>query len=355
MRRQLQTLKGVAQPAGMDRRPAPTSAGVRKLPAAPPVYAPIARKVLQAKPAGPAKTLKVTAPPVYRPQPAPRVLQTKPRPGLNSTPPSPRIAPRVTPVSTRPVHGPHVIQTMLRTRSGSGGGSKEGGDGLKRAKVEQPRVEELTLRDHIAAIFRLILERLDARNSRVLPLRILVTTKISDMIAEQNTDSKRNWQYLSVGTLSMGPPALVETSNNMQDLERGDVEERLGSGGGDGRVRSLQRDGPIKIRGRQFHAETSLVAHGCENVGVSGGKNCIFCSLYFYIKDRPFSYHTEGIKSWHLPEPKSIAEFFGGPVAGYITQHGDDILAFRNCPVATLRNAQDLIDLLCATTVFWRG
>ena len=219
----------------------------------------------------------------------------------------------------------------------------------KKIKVEKKLV------NHIQQIIEYIYARLDQGNSTVLPLSILVTTKLSNMIAEGHQKSKRSWQFISVATKDNDVTELVEASNNMQKFAKETVEKQISTETMPGIKIQQQEDESPHTGGRQFHAETNLVFHGCKTVGVSGGKNCIFCSLYFRMKGRPYSYHTGQIKSWFLPEPATIKDFFGDDVDSYVTENKGAILNLQNCPksVTTLNNAQSLIDLLTNTTQFW--
>lgn len=308
----------------------PATPNGRKTPAAPPVYRPQpVPKVLQRKTANDSKaqgtkTPEVKAPPAFRPQPAPRVLQAKARqlPG-------------------RPVSG--VVQAMKTQKQ-----APENPSGKKKAKVEK-------LQNHIQQIIEYIYARLDKRNQTVLPLSVLVTTKMANMIADQHKSSKRSWQFISVATKSNDVTELVEASNNMQQFNKQTVETSISTNAMPDITIEQQDNDHLRTGGRQFHAETNLVFHGCQTVGVSGGKNCIFCSLYFRMKGRPYSYHTGAIKSWFLPEAATIKEFFGKEVDNYVTTNKDAILQFQNCPqsVKSLDTAQNLIDLLTNTTSFW--
>lgn len=304
----------VAQPSG------------RKTPTAPPVYRPQpVPKVLQRKTANESKAHEVKVPPAYRPQPTPRVLQAKARPAAG-----------------RPASS--VVQAMKTQKKAPEDPSPK----------KKPKVEKLL--NHIQHIIALIHNHLDTQNQKVLPLSVLVTTKLANMIAEQHQSTKRNWQYISVATKNDdAPPELVEASNNMQQFDKGTVETNISTDRMPDITIEQQDDDRPRTGGRQFHAETNLVFHGCKTVGVSGGKNCIFCSLYFKMKGRPYSYHTGVIKSWFLPEAATIKNFFGDEVDSYITENKSAILNFRNCPqtVRTLNTAQNLIDLLCNTTQFW--
>jgi len=308
----------------------PATPNGRKTPAAPPVYRPQpVPKVLQRKIANDSKaqtqatkTPAVKAPPVFRPQPAPRVLQAK---ALKGRPAS------------------SVVQTMKTQKQ-----APENPSVLKKPKVEK-------LVNHIQQIIEYIYARLDKKNQTVLPLSVLVTTKLSNMIAEEHKSSKRSWQFISVATKSNDVTELVEASNNRQKFNKQTVETKISTNTMPDITIEQQEDDELHTGGRQFHAETNLVFHGCHTVGVSGGKNCIFCSLYFRMKGRPYSYHTGAIKSWFLPEAATIKEFFGKDVDNYITANKDAILKFQNCPqsVKTLDTAQNLIDLLTNTTQFW--
>ena len=310
----------------------PATPNGRKTPVAPPVYRPQpVPKVLQRKAANESKaqtqapkTREVKAPPVFRPQPTPRALQAKVRKPLG-----------------RPAAG--VVQAMKTQKQ-----APEDPTVKKKAKVEK-------LVNHIQQIIEYIYARLDKKNQRVLPLSVLVTTKLSNMIAEEHRSTKRNWQFISVATKSNDVTELVEASNNMQQFNKQSVETQISTNTMPDITIEQQEDDHFRTGGRQFHAETNLVFHGCQTVGVSGGKNCIFCSLYFRMKGRPYSYHTGAIKSWFLPEPATIKEFFGKDVDNYITANKDAILKFQNCPqsVKTLDTAQNLIDLLTNTTSFW--
>ena len=304
---------------------------VRKTPAAPPAYRPQpVPKVLQrkadndSKPQTQTKTRELKAPPAYRPQPTPRVLQAKTRQPL-----------------ARPASG--VVQAMKTTKK-----APENPSPTKKVKAEK-------LVNHIQQITEYIFNRLDQNNATVLPLSVLVTTKLSNMIAAQHQGSKRNWQFISVGTKDTDVTELVEASNNMQQFNKTSVEQSISTAIMPDITIEQQDDERPNTGERQFHAETNLVFHGCKTVGVSGGKNCIFCSLYFQMKGRPYSYHTGVIKSWYLPEPATIRQFFGGDIDNYIKENKTAILSFQNCPTSVLDNndAQTLIDLLTNTTQFW--
>ena len=306
----------------------PATPNGRKAPVAPQVYRPQpVPKVLQRKTANESKaqtpatkTPEVKAPPVFRPQPALRVLQAKAR---------------------KPASG--VVQAMKTQKQ-----APEDPTPKKKVKVEK-------LQNHIQQIIELIYARLDKKNQTVLPLSVLVTTKLSNMIAEEHQSTKRNWQFIAVATKSDEVTELVEASNNMQRFNKQTVETEISTNKRPDIKIEQQDKSQLHTGGRQFHAETNLVFHGCKTVGVSGGKNCIFCSLYFRMKDRPYSYHTGAIKSWFLPEAATIKEFFGKDVDNYITANKDAILKYQNCPqsVKTLDTAQNLIDLLTNTTSFW--
>jgi hypothetical protein len=310
----------------------PATPNGRKAPVAPPVYRPQpVPKVLQRKTANESKaqtqvtkTREVKAPPVFRPQPAPRVLQPKARKPLG-----------------RPASG--VVQAMKTHKQ-----APEDPTPKKKVKVEK-------LENHIRQIIELIYNRLDTENQRVLPLSVLVTTKLSNMIAEEHQSTKRNWQFISVATKSADVTELVEASNNMQPFNKQTVETAISTNTMPGIKIEQQDKDHFRTGGRQFHAETNLVFHGCKTVGVSGGKNCIFCSLYFHMKGRPYSYHTGAIKSWFLPENATIKDFFGEAVDNYVTKNKSKILSYQNCPssVKSLDTAQNLIDLLTNTTSFW--
>ncbi len=310
----------------------PATANARKTPVAPPVYRPQpVPKVLQRKTANESKaqttatkTREVKAPPVFRPQPTPRVLQAKAHKPSAGSPAG-------------------VVQAMKTQKQ-----APEDPTPKKKVKV-------VKLDNHIRQIIEFIYIRLDKKNQTVLPLSVLVTTKLSNMIAEQHQSSKRSWQFISVATKSNDVTELVEASNNMQRFNKQSVETQISTNAMPDIKIEQQEDDNLRTGGRQFHAETNLVFHGCQTVGVSGGKNCIFCSLYFRMKGRPYSYHMGAIKSWFLPEAATIKEFFGKDVDNYITANKDAILQFQNCPqsVKTLDTAQNLIDLLTNTTSFW--
>ena len=298
----------------------------RKSPAAPPAYRPQpVPKVLQRKTANEAKIRELKAPPAYRPQSKPHVLQAKSRQPL-----------------ARPASG--VVQAMK-----TGSSAPVEPTPTKKLKVEKKLV------NHIKQIIEYIYARLDQQNQAVLPLSILVTTKLANMIAEEHQSSKRNWQFISVATKNDDVTGLVEASNNMQAFNKDTVEQKISTVNMPGIQIEQEDDKFPRTGGRQFHAETNLVFHGCKTVGVSGGKNCIFCALYFQMKGRPFSYHRGKIKSWFLPEPATIKQFFGDDIDNYITTNKAAILQLQNCPksVTTLDNAQSLIDLLTNTTQFW--
>ena len=255
--------------------------------------------------------------------------------------------PSTRPMPLRPQSG--VVQAMKR--------KAEACDEDNESKKKQDTKK--TLEDYVQKIFALTVQRLNAgMTSSVPPLSVLITTKFSDMIADDNEKTKRNWQFVAVGANELPRPnsrvkplKLLEASNNKQAFNKTQVQQTIGA-----TIEQQQRKGPIKINKRQFHAESVLLHQKCKLIGVSGGKNCIFCALYFLKEKRPYSYHKRGIKSWHLPIRASITDFFGQAVSTYVAKHKNTILDFKNCPVTALNenDAQTLIDLLCGTTKFWQ-
>lgn len=116
-----------------------------------------------------------------------------------------------------------------------------------------------------------------------------------------------------------------------------------------------------------FHAETRLVYEGCDHVTVSGppsvttneqnrpsftfGKqyNCVLCSLYRMNHGLPYSFHTDKVKSWFLPEPLGVAEFFGAEIAA-VASSPEFVQEFKTKEPF---DAQDLINILADKNMPW--
>jgi hypothetical protein len=54
-------------------------------------------------------------------------------------------------------------------------------------------------------------------------------------------------------------------------------------------------------RQTRYHTETPQLAEGCHHIAVTGGLNCIFCSLYYLYNHVPCTYHAGAVASWHRP------------------------------------------------------
>lgn len=107
-----QPLPRVLQPKTAAGVPAPLAPQAKRPPAAPPVYRPEPKKIVQPKMASP-RTPHPSAPPVYRPQPTPRVLQLKPS-AARQTPASPlHQRPTATPARRAAGSGPVQLKPAL--------------------------------------------------------------------------------------------------------------------------------------------------------------------------------------------------------------------------------------------------
>ena len=167
-------------------------------------------------------------------------------------------------------------------------------------------------------------------------------------------ENKRAWQYVSSGSHQTWGD--VYASNNLasvgfQTVGSAPISNLKGHiTGGINNNNNVTDPGTVKVGPRQFHAESRLLAHGCSHVLVSGGLNCIFCSLYFLMHGEEIYPHFEGIKSWHVPsDVTTIVAFFGQDVV--------DIVAEREFQelFGAIGTVQDLVDLLCEWSSYWFG
>jgi hypothetical protein len=250
-----------------------------------------------------------------------------------------------------------AVQLMKRKReaapSGSGkppGKPPDDGNAPKKAKEkeEEESVFEKKVR-MIHAIIGMIIARLNGGNQappRIPTLSSMASRSLADQLPDAMGPDKRGWQFASVGLLpsvSGGMGTVTFASNDMRDL-------RVPTANLSGMQKMTSMPGAEtrkSIARRVYHTETRQLAEGCRHIAVTGGLNCIFCSLYFLYNNVPFTYHTGAVASWHLPQNLSVAQFFGDAIRDYI-QSADFRAVF-----GVVANAQGLIDILCGATSLW--
>jgi hypothetical protein len=207
----------------------------------------------------------------------------------------------------------------------------------------------------IANVIAKIIARLDASHDaiaqrvyggggRVPTLATLASKTVTSQLPGSLEGSKRSWQFAATGVLDSSPEhdtQAVYATNNLASL-KAPVEGLSSLSTIPDRVEKV-----IKPGGRVYHAETRLASEGCKHISVTDGRNCLFCSLFFLAKGIPYEYHTGDVKSWHLPEPLSIRDYFGADIEQYIQQP-----KFTTAwgPIAS---TQALIDLLTTTNQYW--
>jgi hypothetical protein len=208
----------------------------------------------------------------------------------------------------------------------------------------------------VATIISKIIARLDGNRVRVLkenfggdgripPLTTLASEAVTSQLPEMITRGKRSWEFAATGLLDSSNDHDTQIVYVANDFKPAEV-----SNPGLNHLKDVPdlKDTRIKPEKRRYHAETRLAAEGCRDITVTGGKNCIFCSLYFLANGLPYDYHTGDVVSWHLPDQLTIAGYFGDDIAQYVTQQ-TFVSAFGQ-----VTGTQALIDILTSATMFWR-